>query len=268
MKNQQNIGMHEAKKRERLLHVKSHAQFTEGTATALDFILKGVGNRVACAGELSDQAMASGIVDWFENNSIEGLRQHFYVAAKLDQFWYPLNTQPFSPLGNFLHLLKPLVSNNRNLIEWFVNYEAAYDPVRVENHKTGDFFAYQAIVALKGDWTRLLARCEKVMSDPPGASRESKYLIDHRFYYALAQGDISRMKAALEDICAPKVVRSRHNDESGFTDDFIFTPAVIYSKIARYHGYEVEFDNALVPAEWLSMEPLSIYHKVYSFLDE
>ncbi|CUI08762.1 hypothetical protein BN2497_12301 [Janthinobacterium sp. CG23_2] len=162
MKNRQDSEKMEAKKLARILHAKSHAQFTEGKAKALDFILRGVGNRVACAMLLSDNAMANGIVDWFENHSIEGLRQHFYVAAKLDQFWYPLNTQPFSPPGNFLQLLTPLISNDRTLIEWFINYDAAYDISRVENHKTKDFFAYQAIVALRGDWARLLARCEKV----------------------------------------------------------------------------------------------------------
>ena len=250
----------------RIRHVRSHALFSDGHAEALDFILRRAGNVPACAMELAGHALASAMVAWFDDQSIERMRQHFYVAASLDQFWYPLNKQHFSPRGNFLHMLSPLLSNHHGLTEWFIGYEPIWDMKRVENHKTSDFWAYQVIVALQGNWPRLLARCNQVMENPPGASCEQKYLVDHRFYLALAEGDLAGMEVALADIASSKVIRSRDDDESGFTADLIFTPAVIYAKIAWWHGHEVRPNHPFIPAEWLPMTPLVHYECCYPFL--
>lgn len=255
-----------AKAAARMQHVRSHARFDDGYAQALDFIGRNAGNVPACAMELSGHAMACAMVAWFDERSIESMRQHCYIAARLDQFWYPLNTQRFSPRGNFLQLLMPLLSNHRGLIEWFIGHERIWDLARVDKHATSDFWAYQAIIALQGDWPRLLARCHKVMAEPPGASGEQKYLVDHRFWLALAEGDLAEMEAALAAIASPKIVRARHDDESGFTDDLIFTPAVIYAKIAWWHGHEVSVPTGLIPSEWLPMTPLAQYRSGYPFL--
>ena len=70
------------------------------------------------------------------------------------------------------------------------------------------------------------------MNDPPGAARGRKYLIDHQFDHALAKGDVSRIEDTLRQIVLPKALASRSNDESGFTEDLISTPAFIYAKFA------------------------------------
>lgn len=61
-------------------------------------------------------------------------------------------------------------------------------------------------------------------------------------------------------------MRSRINDDSGYAADLISTEAVIYAKIAWFHGYEVRVDSPYIPTEWLSVEPLAKYNCSYSFL--
>jgi hypothetical protein len=141
-----------------------------------------------------------------------------------------------------------------------------WDPKRVANHKTHDFWAYQAIIALRGDWEKLTARCELVLSDPPGASSEKKYLIDHEFLLALAKGDCDGMKNILLQLVTPKGLRLRRDDEGGFTGDLISTYAVIYAKIASRHGHDVDINSPYMPSEWLDNTPLEKYDFHYSFL--
>ena len=95
---------------------------------------------------------------------------------------------------------------------------------------------------------------------------KAKYVSDQEFFLALANQDVSGMEAALERLTQPKLVRSRSSDESGYTDDLIFRPAVVYAKIAWHHGHKVKVNSLLVPAEWLPMEPLPRYEETYAFL--
>ncbi|MDB5802957.1 MAG: hypothetical protein JWN73_279 [Betaproteobacteria bacterium] len=203
---------------------------------------------------------------WFEYGDLNAMRQWCYVAAKLDQMWNQMEDDTLSPGAKMLQLLKPLLSNHGSLIEWFAHYDKGYDLDRVENHKTHDFWAYQAPLALRGEWQRLIARCERVIGDPPTAGAQQKYLPDHHFYLALAQGNIEKMQEVLEQLVTPKAVHGRSDDDSGFTEGLISTAAVIYAKIAWRHGYQVMVDSPYIPAEWLSLEPLSQYDNHYRFI--
>jgi len=165
-----------------------------------------------------------------------------------------------------LQLIRPLVSNDRSLIEWFAHYNQVYCLDRVEKQTTHDFWAYQAIVALRGEWPRLIERCEKVMRAPPRAASEQKYLPDHEFYLALGRRDVGTMTEALHKLVTPKMVKARNNEDSGYATDLISTAAVIYTKIAWFHGYEVRVDSPYIPSERLPMEPLQRYDDRYGFL--
>ena len=194
------------------------------------------------------------------------MRQWCYVGSKLDQEVYERSSDQFGPGGKMLQLLKPLLANHRELIGWFAHYDRAYDMERVDNRKTHDFWAYQAAIALRGDWDRLVRRCEAVINDPPKAASEQKYLIDHHFYLALAHRDLGRMQEVLQELATPQALRARAKDESGFTEDLISTPAVIYAKIAWLHGCEIRVDTPYIPADWLPMDPLPRYDNHYRFL--
>lgn len=257
-----------AKANKRIEHIRNHLDGrAEDIERKVNFITQNVGDPVACAMGLSSHAMASAMYAWFSENDLQSMKQWWYVSAKLDQFHYRIELDTLSPGGKTLGLLKPIMSDHAGVIDWFAHFDAMYDMKRVENHKAHDFWAYQTMIALRGDWSRLVERCERVMNDPPGSSREQKYQIDHHFFLALARGDISEMEEVLQQIVEPKAIRSRSDDESGYTDGLISTYAVMYAKIAWRHGYKVEVDSPYVPTEWLPIEPLEYYDDHYDFLN-
>ncbi len=215
---------------------------------------------------LARHAEAKAISCWFEDNDLRSMRQWFYVAARLDMLVYQFETDTLGPFGKTLELMKPLLSNNKSVIDWFAHHDARYDLTRADNHNTHDFLAYQAIVALRGEWPRLRERCERVLADPPVASREQKYLGDHKFFLALARQDKSAMEDALRALLSSAAVKGRANDDTGYAADLISTAGVVYAKIAWLHGHEVQVDSPYIPAEWLSNTPLEHYENHYSFL--
>jgi hypothetical protein len=250
----------------RIAHVKSHLDVGFKISQLIHNIENNVGNPIGCTMLLAGHAEASAIYAWFAHRDLVSMRQWFYVASKLVQRWYQLAEDTWSRGATMFNLLFPLLSNDKVLVEWFAGYDQAYDMERVENHKTADFWAYQAIIALRGEWDRLAERCTRVISDPPGASVRKKYLMDHHFYLALAHRDIKKMTAVLEDMVTAKAMRSRSNDDSGYAADLISTAAVIYAKIAWHHSCEVRVDSPYIPSEWLSTAPLESYHDHYAFL--
>ena len=245
----------------RISHIKAHAD--RDINQPIYLIENNQGNRAGCVMGLSSHAEANAMYAWFGLHDLEAMRQWCYVAAKLDQMAYQIKSDTINPGWKTLQLLKPLLSNNDVLIDWFAHYDQMYDMKRVENHKTHDFWAYQAVLALRGEWDRLIERCEKIIGDPPDANAEKKYLMDHYFYLALARRDICKMQEVLAQLVTP---HPRVDEGSGFTEDLISTTAVVYAKIAWRHGFQVKVDSSYIPAEWLPIEPLIQYDDHYNFL--
>jgi hypothetical protein len=250
----------------RVAHIKSHLDYKSGRDLAIRNIENNLGDPRACLSQLSGRATASAMYEWFEHRDLASTRQWFYVASRLTQKYYPMLDDTTGPRGRMLQLINPLLSNHRSMIEWFAHYDGVYDLKRVENHKTHDFHAYQAMVALRGDWNRLAERCDRVIRDPPGAADQQKYLLDHQFYLALVHRDVGKMTEVIQTLVTPKMLKSRINDDSGYMADLICTAAVIYAKIAWHHGFEVHPASPYIPEEWLPPAPLARYDDHYNFL--
>jgi len=253
--------------KKRIAHVRAHLEVGFANLDqAVSNIENNIGSPKGSAMNLARHAEAKAISCWFEDNDLRSMRQWFYIAARLDMLVYRFETDTLSPGWKMLQLIQPLLSNNKSVIDWFAHYDARYDLTRAESHKTHDFWAYQATVALRGEWPRLRERCELVLADPPGASKEQKYLGDHKLFLALARQDKSAMEDALRALVSAAAVKGRANDDTGYTADLISTAGVVYAKIAWLHGHEVHVDSPYIPTEWLSNTPLECYDNHYSFL--
>lgn len=253
----------------RIAHIRGHAErgFSEAQLSrAVSNIENNTGSPEGSARNLARHAESKAFHSWFGEHDLRSMRQWFYVSARLDMLVYRFDTDRSGPWGKTLMLRKPLLSNNKFVIHWFAHYDVAYDLTRVEDHKTRDFLAYQAMVALRGEWPRLLERCERVLADPPGDSGQQTYLGDHKFFLGLARQDKSAMEDALCAMVSPSAVQGRADDDSGFATDLISTAAVIYAKIAWLHGHEVQTGSPYIPVEWLPNIPLERYDQHYSFL--
>lgn len=256
----------------RIEHIASH--LTVDRSMAIANIVHGRGSFSGSASALQSDAAGRALYAWFDRRDLHGTKQWAYVSAMLLKRVYQDRSAvvdscfTYGPGGKMLELRMALLSDNEALIDWFADFDAAYDQKRIENHRIADFRAYQAIVALRGDWPRLIKRTQTLLNDPFGARDERKYVIDHRFFLALAHGDITGMQNALACLLTPQALAKRRNDESGFTLDLISSYAFIYAKIAWRHGYEVMVESPLLPSEWLPVAPLGYYDNHYSFLSE
>jgi hypothetical protein len=251
----------------RLVHVKQHVDGLSLTAQrALSLIESGKGSFEGCLYNLGSHAFANAIYSWFGLYDLDAMKEWFFLSASLDKKIYEIEIDRNGAIGKLLQLLHPLLSDNRDLIEWYANNPDLYYQDRIENTKTADFFAYQGVVAIRGEWDRLRDRCARVLAEPPKTSHLKKYIIDHQFFLALADHDVARMEAAIAAVAEPRAVRGRANDESGFTESLISSYAVIYAKIAWFHGFKLKVDSPLVPGAWLPIKPLSHYDLRYKFL--
>jgi hypothetical protein len=217
-------------------------------------------------------AEASAVVAWYHEGDLVALKNWYYVRAKLE---FILMQPPYSETGGSaayenraLHGLFSLISEHKDLIAWYSSLDAIFDNKRINNPKIFDFWTEQFFVALRGEWDILAKRCDLILANPPTSSREKKFLIDHRFYLALARGDALEMKATIEQLVTEEILKKRAALEGGFTSGLISTPALLYSKLAWRRGYQIEVDSPYIPKPWLTIEPLAQYTDPFDFMRE
>ena len=176
-----------AKAKKRLIHIKSHLEAGFNRDEKILNIKNGTGNLPACASGLSSHALASAMYSWFEEADLEGFKNWLYVGSKLDQLYYKFQeTKP--DLGRGVpDLFKPLFSDDEDLIGWISQYEPAYDVVRINDPSSFYFLAYQSIVAIQGDWDKLISRSEMVLNDLIFLKSREKNVLDFKFFLALGK---------------------------------------------------------------------------------
>ncbi|WP_338523935.1 hypothetical protein NUH87_30225 [Pseudomonas batumici] len=103
----------------RLEHIKSHVEGGFDIDRMVDFISTRIGDPRACATGLSSHALASAMLAWFEGHDLELMKNWYYVSAELNRFSYGLEIDTINPLAKKLQLLKPLLSDNSEIIDWF-----------------------------------------------------------------------------------------------------------------------------------------------------
>jgi hypothetical protein len=258
----------------RLNHVDSHLNgriFPQERLNLLcNRIINHENNFYSCFLSLEGYVVAKGISSWFHVGDISELKNWFYAKAKLE---YICANSPYNESGELLAYenralfgMFCLILDHEPLINWYSNLDQTFDKKSVENTKSFEFYTKQFFLALRGEWEVLSERCERILTNPPTASREKKYLIDHQFYLALAKGDVSGMESAIKELVTPKRIASRSSLEGGYTENLLCTPAVIYSKLAWRNGYEIVVDSPYIPKEWLPIKPLDVYEDVFGFM--
>lgn len=210
------------------------------------------------------------MVAWYHEGDLVSLKNWCYVRAKLE---FILMQPPYSETGGSaayenraLHGFFYIISEHADLIDWYSKLDSVFDVRRINNPKLFDFWTEQFFIALRGEWDILAERCELILANPPSTSREKKFLIDHRFYLALARGEILEMKSIIEELVTEKMLKKRAALEGGFTAGLICTPALLYSKLAWRWGYQIEVDSPYIPKRWLPVEPLAQYTDPFDFM--
>lgn len=189
---------------------------------------------------------AQSIIAWFGDHDLAAFKQHSYVAGKLMY----IREKEADELGmtreqDYFHIL---MSDYAPLLDYFARTTHASASSRMSNPKEHLFRHYQMTLALRREWEELARRAqEQLDAKPKGLAR---FMVDQRFYLALARGDKAGMEEALTELTSPKMAKVRNDQlEFGFTHFFIGTHATMYAKIAWRAGYEVEVDTPYIPKE-------------------
>ncbi|MGG5224169.1 MULTISPECIES: immunity 49 family protein [Pseudomonas] len=251
----------------RLDHIRYHLNEGYDVDQIVGLIKSGSGDVRSCVNSLSLHALASAMWSWFENSDIQGFKKWLSISGQLRKYSYGIKTDSLGALGKQVQLLAPLLSDDHGLVKWFSEEnDSAFNLSKAESPKHIDFVVYQVILAIRGEWDKLKERCEIFLASPPTSLR--KYVPDLEFYSALASGETDKMSEAIEVMVSPKFLSSRADSENGYTDGLISTFAVIYSKIAWMHGFQVNVKSPYVPQEWLPIIPLDNYGLCYDFLNK
>lgn len=249
-----------------LQHVGQHAQEDESNKRALYFLNTNQGSRDGCLRTQKLLSEANCMMSWFRDHDLLAFKQWAYVAAKLNRMVIQYNPTGWFPAYEHLYAL---LSDDEEIISWYKQHRLPYliesEIKDRDNPKQAAFHGYQALLALNGQWDELRQRCEQILSME--IKKDRKYLIDHRFYLALANGDKNGMQAVLTELTSPKIAKVRNFEVSfAFTENFIATHAVIYAKIAWRWGYQLEIDTPWIPKQWLCIQPLDNYPEPWEFL--
>jgi len=233
---------------------------------AIDYLNEGRGSRRGCLNIVSSYAETKCLLAWFVDGDLGAHKQWAYVAAKLNRMIFQIAPADWFPAYSHLY---SLLSDHHDILNWYrqhtVSYFVAGEVDDRDNPKKAAFHGYQALLALNGKWDLLAQRCEKILA--MNISKDRRFLIDHRFYLALAQGDQAGMESVLRELTSAPIARVRNSEHAfAFTENLIATHATIYAKIAWRHGFEVELDTPWVPRDWLPVRPLDHYVDPWDFM--
>lgn len=252
-----------------LAHTIQHANAHKDALEYVEYITEKKGNVYFCTGMLANYTYANAIVSWFRDHNLTAFKEWCYICAKLERMLF--QHEPYRWFPAYM-LFSPLLSDNIEIIDWYRQHRISYDynfsDIKDrDNPKQPAFHGYQIILALNHEWDLLRQRCELILS--MDLKKDKKYLIDHRFYLALANGDKLGMETVLAELTSPKIAKVRNHEFAfTFTEHFIATHAVIYAKLAYICGYKLDLDSIWIPNEWLEVQPLNNYPEPWDFLKQ
>lgn len=235
----------------------------------IQYILKGQGSREGCLRNIETKAQATSIYQFFRHNNIEKMKSWAAYATKIK-----IMVHHAAPSDYLVEdLLWALVGDYDEYINWFTKYDFPYlRPASSQldehswNPKGWMYYRYQSWLALNQRWDELRERCERILSMEDQIRKDRSYLIDHRFYLALAKGDVPEMEAVLREKLRPRNLSARLQQQSGLTNFFIDSYAVVFAKLAWRNGYEIDIDSPWIPRDWLPIRPPNDYVEPWSFM--
>ena len=226
---------------------------------SIEMLSSGAGSRSGCLRGIARNCQVRAMLAHYRDGNIQETKQWSYLSSKTGILLAHLEVG-----ADYLteDLLWPLLSDNEEVIDWYRQNQAMYHPEKPsivggdkDNPKSWMYYRYQSWLALNARWDELGERCERILAMQDEIKKDRAYLIDHRFYLALAKGDKAAMESVLLEKCLPKNRRARFEQQSGLTRYFIDSYATLFAKLAWRHGYELEIDTPWIPKDWLPVQP-------------
>lgn len=247
-----------------LINLKCSKEDEEDT---LSYVLQKKGNPLACLRMLGDFYEFKASYSLLFEKDIESFKKYMYVYAKLDILGTATRGYLLGGRTDFWGIL---MSNNREILDFIVrNIDTiAYEEKKDEYVKSRayKFLTRTILLAIKGEWDEVIKRANIYLANPSKDSYYKYTYLEFEFLKALAEKSVEKMKETLEKLLDIKVARKMLNDMDVSFDFYLQMYAIMYAKIAMYHGYDLGVDSEIAPKELIDITPAREYPEPYDFM--
>ena len=234
----------------------------------LEIINTRIGNPSFCMNQLRWIYEFKAQLELLKYQNVDKFKENVFISGKL----YLMSRREINYFitGDYTKIFPIIMSNNvemRNFLVKNMN-EILYEKNIKEYAMTGmsglRFLNKNILLALKGDFEQLKERSEKFIEKSPKTHK--KRIIDHEFYIALCDGNIEEMQKIIYRMLEKKTAKVMLYDIEVFFSDFLHIQALLFSKIALLHGYNLEIDHVNAHKELIDNTPLAEYPEPYEFM--
>ena len=233
------------------------------------------GDQFACMWTLSNDYNKFSSIDLVIEKNIKKHRLNCYIGGKLLILGCSRSNRLFTQASQMFEML---MSNNTDFITFFKNnidmimpddYDSEKNKYGYLKNDYGTFFLIRVILhAIRGDFEEVKKRCTAYLEKPLKDSYYKYGELHYEFFSALADKDIDGMKKAINGMMEQKVARKFSNDNNPNYEFYLHVYAIIYAKIALYHGIDLEIDHEVAPKELIDITPLEKYEDPYDFMKD
>lgn len=223
---------------------------TPDRRSCLDHFRNGTGDHEAIFLFFETEFAVKALREFAWNGDAASAKRYAYLSA-LCGIRAPKLSHAFTKYAMGFRLLYPLLSGDKLVLHWhsqfqFPNLVGAPRHPYAMNPKHSEYHAVQIRLALARDWDTLVERSERFLQAPP--KTRNSYVPDHRFYLALADGNVPAMEAQIGELLAPKLARSRSSESGWIVEGEVFPPwAVLLGKLAFHLGFALNIDHPKFP---------------------
>lgn len=233
----------------------------------LNLITNKEGDPLSCMTMLGHDYHQMASVNLLVDKDIEKFRQNMYLSTKLCL----LGTDTRGYLrGHVKDFFSALMSNNQDILEFFKKYSdiLAYEKEKnfYKKSYSASFLTRTVLLALKGEWEDVILRANLYLANPSKDRKDKYYYIQFEFLKALAEKNIEKMKESINTMLDLKVARKMVYDKDLYFDFYLQIYALIYAKIALYHGIDLKVDSDIAPKELIDNTPAKEYPEPYEFM--
>ena len=202
------------------------------------------------------------------DKDIESYKRNMYVGSKL------------SIMGedsrNFLvydrrTMFRILASNNQDLIHFIKKYPELLT-YRIKNkflkQDIQSYLTKTVLLAFLGKWEEVLDRYNTYFQNKPASGYYNLASVEFDFLNALAEKNVEQMKKNIDKMLDKKIARKLVYNMDRKFEFWLQMYAVMYLKIALYHGYDFEIDCDICPKDLIDNTPAKEYPEPFEFMNK
>lgn len=239
----------------------------------IDYIKNKKGNQLSCMRTLSSEYKVLASKNLLIENNLNSFRLNCHISEKLKI----LGTSKESKLYKDSYSLFGLImSNNKEWISFLknnLNYITSNDFNSKENtyikskylHRNS-FLSKTTILALLGDFEEVEKRSKKYLEEPLTKSYYAYTKYDFMFFEALVNKNTEKMKQAIHKLLEPKIAKKILFDTDINYSFYLNIYALMYSKIALSHGFDLGINDKTAPKNLIDNTSLQNYEEPYDFM--